>query len=276
MIEKLRSPMFQSRILVWILIILTISGYLHPLGLPITIGKNTISFANAMKNVPSGGTVVLSIGFGVNALVNFGGQCLVATKYFADRGDVKIIIWGSSTDTMAVYEQLLRPALVKKQYGVDYVVLGYFSGGETGVAKLSDDIAGVFKTDTFGTPIEKLPIMTGIQDASDIALLMTFDNSYERNWYVGQWYQRYQSKIVVTVVAIDLIDVERMMAAGQLVGGSSDVRGAAELEIYFGYPGRSVIGTDVSSLGHAYMILLLIFGNIQEIMKMRRKKINGV
>lgn len=265
---------FDLRIIGWIMVILIIFAYLVPLGIPITIGKNTIAFAQAMKNVSSGGTVVLSNDCGVNALYNLGGGMAVVGKYFAERGDVKIIIWGMSADTFIVYQQVFKPIFeqTKLKYGEDYVLIGYIPGGESAVAKLADDIPGIVKADYFGTPISNIPLMKNIINAKSINLVFTWDTGDTRDYYVAHWFQRYGTKICIGVVALNAIDLETKLAAGQIVGGTADIRGGAELELNFHYLGTSIHGTDILSITHIYVLVLLVLGNIVFFIQKRSAK----
>lgn len=244
MTQKSKGIKIDQRIFPWILLILIVAGYIYPLGLPIPIGKKTIGFAKAMESVPSGGTIILSQDCGVNAIYNLGGVMGVVAKYYAERGDVKIIIWGTAVDTYIVYEQMFEPILEKLEYGTDYVLIGYVPGRETAIAKLAKDIRGVITTDYFGKPLDEIPLMKEIKDAGDIDMIFTFDTTDTREYYVAHWGSQFGSKIVATVVALNEIHIETMLEAGQIVAGAADIRGGAELELHFNYLGTSIVGTD--------------------------------
>jgi hypothetical protein len=59
----------------------------------------------------------------------------------------------------------------KVTYGEDYVFLGFIPGSETGLASLLADIRGTVTVDFYGTPIDELPIMNGVNTATDFDLV---------------------------------------------------------------------------------------------------------
>jgi len=220
-----------------------------------------------MKGIEAGDTILITTDVTVGALSMMGGSMTVTAKYFAQRGDVNILVWGTHWDALVVYRTVLEPIFKDLEYGKQVVFYGYIPGQETAVAKLADDIPGLLTVDYFGTPTEDLPIMNGITNAADIDMIFTFDTWGARGYYVGHWFERYGTKICAATSGAAIATIETQFSTGQLVGAAIDARGGAELELLFHMPGRASVTTDTLSLTHSFVLLLLVIGNIQYLRK---------
>jgi len=267
---KLEKLEIDPRIIFWLLLILMALPLILPLGLPITISNYTVKFKEVMESVPAGGTVILSLDHSVGAATNVRGQEQALARYYASRGNVKIIILGTHQDTYVNYLAYCKPVFdeFKLEYGKNYILFGYIPGLETGIAKLADDMRA-FSTDHFGTPINTLSVMNNIKNANDINVVYTMDTSGVSQFYIGQWYQRYKTKIVGVFLGQEISQAEAQYKAGQLAAISGDIRGAAELEKVFGYTPKSAKITDTMSLTHGLILILLVLGNVQYFLSKR-------
>jgi hypothetical protein len=262
----------DPRIIFWLLVILIALPMITPLGLPVFISDNTERFAEEMREVPSGGAIVMSLDHSVGAATNVRGQERVIARFFGQRGDVRILIWGIHQDTFVNFQTNIEPILQEydMEYGKDYVLLGYLPGQETAVAKLADNVRA-FSVDHFNNPVNDLEALEGLQDASDIDKVFTFDTSQATDYYIGHWYQRYDTQICGSYLGQYISTAEAQLSAGQLQAISGDIRGAAELEAEFDFPPESARITDTMSLTHSLILLLLLIGNVQYYLSRREK-----
>jgi len=270
MTQKTLTKGFDMRIIFAILAILIAIPYFYPLGLPLTLSRTTVAYAAVMEDLQPGDIIVISSDCTVGGLASVGGSIEVTLKYFVERGDVKIIIWGTHWDAHVVFQTVMAPILEDLEYGTQYVFFGYIPGAEVAVAKLADDILGILTTDFYGTPITDLSVMDGINDANDIDVLFSYDTWGSLDYYIGHWHSRYNSKIAAGILGQSMSVAEAQFAAKQLVGISGDARGAAELEQYLKIPGRASIITDTLSLSHMLVLILLAIGNIQYFLERSR------
>jgi hypothetical protein len=220
-----------------------------------------------MDDVPQGAHVVISLDSSVGGILETGGAMVATVKYYINhRPDVKLLIWGMHYDVPIVWVQYIEPAIMSadtpREYGVDYAYLGYVPGADAAIGKLSDDIRGVISVDAFGTPIDQLPIMDGINNADDIALLHSYD-TYGHSWsYIGHWNARYGTDINLTVMAGSTPLAAVYFDAGQIVGFCGGPLGSAELEKLTGYPGIATPTMDSANLALIFALLLLAIGNV--------------
>lgn len=150
-----------------------------------------------------------------------------------------------------------------KEYGKDYVNLGFFAGAEAAMASFASDIPGLVKNDYYGTPMEQLPAMDGLNDLNDVDLficLWTGTPGWEE--YLRQWYTPYEIPVVGGTLGIVGPGAQPYVEAGQLKGLVVGLRGGGEYEKLVGKPGEATSGLDAISTSHLLVIIFVVLGNI--------------
>jgi hypothetical protein len=157
------------------------------------------------------------------------------------------------------------------EYGVDYVHMGFVTGEEAMVSLIAQDFQSLTTADHYGTPISELPIVEGIRDIRDYAL-MGFTISTSGEMYVRQWWQYAQDlgvdpPIINNVQAGGVQINMPFVRAGQIDGMINGLRGGAELERLANRLAAGTVSIDAFSLAHLYGIGLIIVANIWFIYK---------
>lgn len=157
-----------------------------------------------------------------------------------------------------------------KQYGTDYVFLGFKPGKELAIKAIGENIPKTFPTDSRGTPTTELPIMQGFKQAKDFPLLINVSAGFPgTREYVLQIQGQYDLDIASACTAVSAPDYIPFFKAGQLVGLAGGMPGSAQYEklVYPDGPpeGVRLLATqaiNVLNLGHLYIIGLIVLGNI--------------
>lgn len=253
----------NPRIIFIAVFVILMIPFLFPLGIPVKITDYVIEYRDAMDDVPEGGTVWMSLDSAIGGMIETGGSMVVTAKYFTnDRPDVHIIFVGMHYDSLLAFKSYIQPIVKDREYGVDYVWLGYIPGADAAISKLADDIKGIIYTDFEGTPVSELPIMDNINNANDIDLLFSYD-TYGHAWsYVGHWQARYNTKIALGPMTSGLSTAAMYFTAGQIVGLVAGTRGSAELEQLTGYLGFASSTVDALNLGLILVLVLLVICNV--------------
>jgi hypothetical protein len=266
--DKLLSV--PSNVIFLVVFILILIPYIRPLVLPINITQVVDDYQKAMEDVPQNGRVVISLDSSVGGILETGGAMVATVKFYLNqRPDVDMIIWGMHYDCPIVWSQYIEPVFEGSDavYGEDYVWLGYIPGADSAIGKLSDDITGVIAVDAYGTPIDQIPIMEGVENANDIDLLFSYD-TYGHGWsYIGHWNARYNTKIDLTIGAGGIPQAEVYYANGQVEGFCGGPKGCAELETLLGYPGIAIPTMDSANLALIFSLFLLLICNVGTYMK---------
>jgi hypothetical protein len=255
----------DRRVFYWILFIALMVPFLNPIGFPITISPNTQDLYDGVTGdeVEEGEVWIINFGYGVSAWSECHPSVTVCTKALFREG-AKIIITGTHYDVELTYNKLMDtvPDFANKVYGVDYVFLGYMTGGESVVAQLGSNIASVYPQDHFGTPYDEIPMLEGIVDNADIAGVLSSDTGDYGGHFMTQWQSAYGTKLAEIGIAMNASTDLPRWQAGNFFGVSVGSRGGAELEKLIGELGEATTAMDSISVSHLLLILAIIVGNI--------------
>ena len=255
--------------LVWLIfIILVIIPLVRPLGLPMSISDNTRTVSEAIKSVPEGGLVFLSPDFSVENRGELQPMLEVIFKHLLEQ-NVKIVSAGfySMTSAIMMNEAEVTVDLEKygKIYGEDFVNLGFLPGGEAAIAALGEDVHALAKIDYYNTPISEIPLMDLFKTAKDVDLVICISagNEFTEKW-MRQWQVKYDTKITGGSVSMVYPTLLGYIASGQLSGYLDSSRGAAEYELLTNKPGGAILTMDAQSIGHIFLIVIIIIGNMSD------------
>jgi hypothetical protein len=255
----------DRRVFYWILFIALMVPFLSPIGFPITLSPNTQDLYDGVTGdeVEEGEVWIINFGYGVSAWSECHPSVTVCTKALFREG-AKIIITGTHYDVELTYNKLMDtvPDFANKVYGVDYVFLGYMTGGESVVAQLGSNIASVYPQDHFGTPYDEIPMLEGIVDNADIAGVLSSDTGDYGGHFMTQWQSAYGTKLAEIGIAMNASTDLPRWQAGNFFGVSVGSRGGAELEQLIGELGEATTAMDSISVSHLLLILAIIVGNI--------------
>jgi hypothetical protein len=149
-----------------------------------------------------------------------------------------------------------------KVYGEDYAMFGYLPGVESAVASLASDTQGTLGADRYGTPVNELPVMQGVETAEDFAAVFCYEQgvgtteAYLRHWATG-----FEVPYIMGTSPGGLLNYLRFYpreVKGIMVGSL----GAAEYELLINAPAKGLRMMDAQNIIHLLMIILLLFGNI--------------
>jgi hypothetical protein len=264
-----RIENLDRRILYSIVILCIALPILRPLGLPIEINDSTESCYNFIQSLQEGSVVLVGFETGAAGWPELGPQLNVFMQHLFDK-NAKIIIVSGNVDGAMLAEQYSLPTLVKpgKEYGVDWVNLGYIAGGETGIAAFASDIRSLVPKDYFGAPLDEIPMMRDINSAAD------FDLAICCSWgtpglgeYLRQYYTNYGVPVIIGAQVVSVPGTVPYYQSGQIVGYTSGLRGAGEYEILIKRPGYAVSSLDAASVYHVVVFLFIVVGNVAFIAK---------
>lgn len=167
-----------------------------------------------------------------------------------------------------------------KEYGVDFVNLGFKEGKENVMVQLGKSFRAVYPNDYYGTPVGELPLLAETDADGDplfdnfenLKLIVNISAGYPgtKEW-VQQVRSRYQVKIVSGCTAVSAPEYYPYVQSGQLSGLLGGLSGAAEYEKLSDSPGWATVGMAAQSLGHVTIVVLIVLGNILYFINRRRK-----
>ena len=150
-----------------------------------------------------------------------------------------------------------------KQYGVDYVNLGFKAGNEVVIRSVAESFPTTYPVDSRGRPTADLPLMRGVQNLANVDFIFSASAGYPGT---VEWVQYaadpYHKRMSTGTTAVQVNEVMPYVRAGQISGIIGGMSGAAEYEQLIGRPDRATRFMDAQSIAHLVMVLFIVLGNL--------------
>ena len=269
----------DRRIIYLIMILVVVYAFINPMGLPVTISGHTRTAFEAIDALPAGSYLVLSMDYGAGGIPELepAGKSIF---YHCMRNDVKVVFMGMWVQAGDMAERVLtelEPAFPEKQYGVDYVNVGYKPGRALLLEQAVEDIiAAALDTDHRGKALSAQPIFADFKSLKDADFWVCLASGSPG---VPDWIKvvgdPHDIPGTTDVVSVSIPENMPFVQSGQLTGIIQGMRGAAEYELLVERPGRAVAGMDAQSLAHVVIIGFIVLGNIGFLMQRRTDRTTG-
>lgn len=274
--DKLQN--IDVRIIYLVLLIVVALPLINPIGLPISYSKETIMAYEAIDALQPGDYIIMSADYDPGGSAELYPANLAVARHAFKKG-LKVIGYNQ----WDLGGQLMKRALDKaaedygKQYGVDYVVLGYKIPLTVVLRLAISDAWTAWKADINGTAFDQLPMMADFRAINkDLSMVVPFCSGSPglANWitYIGtpsrnpgpnnaEGFVR-RVPIVSAHTSVEVPSAKASLQSGQISGLIAGGRGAAEYELMVGHPDTGITSMDAQSLGHIAIIVFIILGNI--------------
>lgn len=261
-IEKLMN--IDRRVIFLFIALAVIIPLLRPIGLPVRPSQPVQKLYDAIEELQPGSKVLVSFDYGSSTMPELYPMSLALLHHCFSR-DLRVITMALWPEGATFAERALNEVVEEygKNYGEDYVHLGFKSGGIVVISALGDDIPEVFPQDYQGRPVREIPVMEGVENLKDIDFILglTAGDPGMKHWVmIAQ--ARYQKVVGGGCTAVSAPEFFPYLQSGQLVGLLGGMLGAAEYEVLVGKKGDATAGMDAQSMAHALIILFILVGNI--------------
>lgn len=254
----------DRRIIFLVIGICTLLPLLYPVGLPIKISPEVRGVYDYIESLPERSVLLLSMDFDPASKPELHPQAIAILRH-AFRKNLRVIgmtLWVSGT---GMADQLLSQVAREtgKEYGKDYVFLGWSPGGNAVIINMGQDLYNTFPSDYSGRPTKGLPVLDGVLTLKDVnyAVSLAAGNPGVEAWYVfGK--DKYKFELGGGCTGVIAPGLYPLLRSGQINGLIGGLRGAAEYESLIGRKGRAVAGMDAQSATHAAIVVLVIICNI--------------
>lgn len=268
-----RLVKFDRRILFVFVALAVIIPLLIPIGLPVDITRPVKHVYDRVESLPEGSIVVVSVDYDPGSEA----ELYPATEAFLEhcfRKNLRVYMMGLWPAGPKLGNMALEQIAPKynKEYGVDYINIGYRPGGPVMLVSLGRNVADLVRTDYAGTPIDSLPLGRAVKSARDMDLVMTLSagDPGVLHWII-YFSARYGTPIATATTAIMAPQQYPYLSSRQLIGLLGGLKGAAEYETLVERKARAVAGMDSQSIVHLVLVAFIILGNIV-LLYQRRKK----
>jgi hypothetical protein len=259
----MKNKLDTTHVIALLLLVLISLPILFPLGLPIAISNNVKAIYDFVDKLPNGSTVLMSSDITPSGYAETGPTMICLLKHLFSK-DIKVVgVSFIDTGPLMFETALSKVNLEGKQYGKDYVNLGFRAGGEPSIVAFADDILKTFPVDYHGNSVSSMDIMTGIKTAKDFEMIASI---YSTSPGTEQWIRQVGDPMNIPIVsACGASQASRLVVylqSKQLVGLAGGLKGGADYESLTNFKGMGLSAMDAQSMVHIFVIGLITVGNV--------------
>jgi hypothetical protein len=252
--------------------VLVLFPLLFPLSLPLRVSPPVQGFVDGIDKVPNGSTILMSCDYDPGAIPEMVPMTRTVFRHLLSK-DCKVVVTVLWNGGPGLVDSVLRETareFPQKQYGVDWVNLGYKAGNEAVMVLMGQGVANAFPRDYRGSDSRSLPIMQHVRDYTSFPLLVNISAGYPgtKEW-VQQVQARFHLPMVAGVTAVSAPEYYPYLQSHQLLGLLGGMAGAAEYEKARGEKGSATRGMDAQSLGHLFVAVCILLGNFVQLVRRR-------
>ena len=227
-----------------------------------------------LDKLKAGNKLLLSFEYGPSTKPEIHPMAIALLKHMFAK-DIKVYataLWADgnfmSTDAFAEVSEEFG-----KEYGIDYVNLGFKPGGEPVVRGIASNIRTLYDADLKGTSIDDIPMMDGIVNIDNFDFVFSLSAGFPGS---TEWVQYACDPKNIPMstgcTSIQVTDIIPYVENEQILGILAGMPGAAEYESLvdnklremgkISKPGKATGMMAAQSIAHVMIVLFIIFGNI--------------
>lgn len=256
----------NQRFIYLLALLVVVVPLMKPIGLPLTISAQVQQAYDVLVSVPEGGVVLVSFDIEPN-VAELIPQAKAILNILEER-NIRVVTFTSYAESPQLPETATAETYgaAGKEYGVDYVNLGYYAGLEASLAAFCENVRDVFKTDYSGNSLDSLPLMKDINGIKDFDLAVTVNASAGKGTTIEMWVRQaniaYKKPLLVGTMGVSGPAAMSYLQSKNIDGLMIGLKSAAELEQLGNKIGRASSAMDALTMADLMIVVLLILGNI--------------
>lgn len=266
----------------WIFLFIAVGTALpiiFPIGFGVTTTPPVRSLYDRIDAMDSTSVVLLSYDYGPSTSPENNPMADAVLRHCFTKGVRVIIVALFPIGGVIMADQSLDrvlPDFPDLEYGVDWVHLGYKSGGQASMKQIGEDLHNVFPIDhRTNTPLSELPLTQEVHAYRDMDLVVSIATGIIGEWWANLVNAQFGIPVAVGCTAVSAPKYYAYLLSGQMVGLLGGLKGASEYEqlLMDGYPwmegvyGRTglytaIKGMDAQTIDHSIILVFILIGNI--------------
>jgi len=237
---------------------------IFPLGLPLGVTPSSENLFNAVDSLREGSVVILTFDYYPSTLPETQPMSYAALRHLFRKNIRVITLTVIPLGALSVMEEVVNNVAREydKEYGVDYVNLGYKYGYVAVMLGMGRRIADIFPRDNYNTKLEDIPLMQEVQNYDDVDFLFVVADNATVDYWVSLVNAQFGLPMGAGVTAVMAPKSYSFLQTGQMVGLLGGMKGAAEYEKLTQNPGKATRGMDPQSIIHLVIIIFIVLGNV--------------
>ena len=249
-------------------------AYYFPMGLPVAVGKYSSTTYDLIESLEPGDVVFVNYNIQAYGWDELKGQCLSLIPHVFEQPGVKVIFFSDLDQGPLFIEETVKKIgspmagetgipwydIKGKKYMEDWINIGYYPTG--GVSALSSDFRQNAFQDWYRNDINDFLDDSGIMDAGDIRMVISFDCLGGAGSFIQYWRLDWDTEIVVGQIGVSASGSINSFNVGLIDGLLISTRGAAEYQYLTGYKGMALQSMDAFSVIHMFLLAIILICNI--------------
>lgn len=261
---------------IFVLIALTvIIPLLLRVGMSVAVTNEVRAVYDYIEELPPGSVIMVALDYDPAALAELSPMALALLRHAFSR-EIRVIgmtLW--PTGATLGYRVMREAAEGIAEEWEDYVYLGFVTGYASVVMRMGEDISAVFPKDYGKKPLSEVPMMKGVKNYKDIALVIDLAAGGTPGLWIVFAGTTYKQTIAVGCTAVSAVGYYPFLDSKQIIGLIGGMKGAAEYEELIETHGAATVGMASQSIAHVAIILLIIIANISYFATRRKAEQQG-
>lgn len=251
-----RLQNIDRRIIYTVVFLVLLFPMFKPIGLPLKIVAITRSAFNAVDALPAGSLVMFATANAPGVAAELEPQSIAVVRHMINK-KLRIVfnpIAAEAPRYVDGYRQMCLAAGYVE--GRDFLVLPFLAGGETLYGAMAADLKSAYSM------VGSSPLWDSIKGIQDFAMFIDIGGGESQMWALAHIEAKHKVPTICLITAVILAVRQPYYTSGQFRGIISGLSGAAEYEVLARVPGKGAAGMDAQSMGHVWVILTILAGNI--------------
>jgi len=265
--QKKLPKQIDRRYIYLVLLIGVAIPLLVPIGFISEVSGLAQQVYDMVESTPANSVVMISFDYDPSTITELQpmAKALIEHAWKKNHRVIAVALWpqGVQMAELAFADVLKR--YPDKVYGIDYVNLGFKSGGMVTIQAMGRNFKEVFPTDSKGTPIRQLKMMDSVRNFNQIGYVVSLSaGDPGLKGYIMTAHDMYGVRVSGGCTAISTPGfLPYINDQNQLTGLLGGLKGAAEYESLIDVKGTATSGMDAQSIAHLLIIVFIIMGNIR-------------
>jgi hypothetical protein len=269
------------------LAVVCVITYIVDFKIPIRVESEVRTIHEFIDTLKPDEIVFIAIDYDPNALAELHPMCYAVMEH-CFRKDLKVIITALSQNGPGMAEQAILDISdslkLDREYngilyegreiknGIDYAFLGYKPYFALVILGMGQNFRLPFPTDYYGTPLDSIPMMRGVQNYDQVACVVDLSAGNITDAWIAYGQGRFYFPLALGLTGVMGADYYPYLNSKQIFGLMAGLYGAAQYEELADNPGLAKDGMRIQVYAHLVIIFFILIGNIGHFMSWSEKK----
>lgn len=257
----------ERRIIYLVLFVAVMIPLIFPIGWKTEVSSHVKMAYDLVDKTPKDKVVIFAFDYDPSTMTELHPMALAMIEHAWSKGQ-KIIAMGLWPQGPQLADQafaLIKDKYPDKEYGIDYVNLGYKVGGMVTIQAMGRSMKEVFPQDTSGKPYESFPMLKGINTLKNIGYVnsLSAGDPGIKQWVMGA-HDMFGIPVTGGTTAISAPGfIPYINSQKQLTGLLGGLKAASEYETQLGIVGPASAKMDAQSIAHLLILVFIAIGNVK-------------